>query len=635
VSRDVFAPKFETPYDVLIRLDGVAKNIQYSVMSGDGIVRLATCPVVDSKDVSLDLTGSGSVELVEGVGQNVNLARVGDREYESIGEAIDEAGGTNTVVSLWWSRYVVSGDRGKFRIWDPNGWLKLIWQKWHHWGIEDGFYRFVSGNNWIEYADRSGVAEDNEGGWLVTNEVGLAWIAEQTTNQWFSGTVSVGSDLNLASKNWTPIAQFSGRFDGQGHAISGLNNTNVIIDPLLGEAGYYFGGPSNDWGYTSYGLFASATNASFLNVAFEDVAISNVADSTAVLLGVHAGGDLEVRNVEVASGRVEGEGRAVAGILTVGDNHVGDVVVAGNTNRAVIAGVIDDGMNGGNVAQVLAGTSWDATFERDVAATNNAGEGVFDVRVVYNEDIVETNDWYDSFYSWLDLPVCNFAAAVIRTDENLDFWRYVEANEPASVPIDPVYRTARMLAGSFANGYDNLVGWWMDTISAGGNGKVVTIAGTNNTLDVWTTVFVDRDVTIDLNTNCVNGIYDCDVFVVADGKKLTLKNGVVYYPHGFFPFVGDVSFENVKQVELAGDFYGRTVPIGGLDVVEGYVTVVVPYTCLDYYYIVDSTKTLAEEWTLNAAVAPGNGSTLSIQVKSVGESGFYRVRSSLTDPRLD
>jgi len=472
VSRDVFAPELGVEYEILIRVDYATYCISYDVVSEGGNIHLGEYDFTpEVEQLMLEFAGPGAVAQITGICQDAHLMQVGDEEYWDFESARDAAGSTNNIIPLWRSRYYVKDGDGLFRLLDPKGLLELIFAKWYHCFITpDGdvrIYRYIAGNNWIEYADVSGVVRTADG-WLVTNEVGLAWIAESATNKWFCGNVMLGANLDLASKNWTPVAQFTGTFDGNGHAIAGLNNTNVIAE--LGEIGRYPFGPTNDWGRTAYGLFATATNATFRNVAFGDVAIDNFSESVAALLGMHLGGDLTVSNVVVSSGNVQGEGGAVAGILgtsegwnnltvagntnaavieafaegaeprwaagilTVGGTNetVGPLVVAGNANLATVGNTIYNSEDGGNVAQIIAGTTWGTKFG-DVDVLDNAGLGGFDVA------------WVNHDACRFDLPICNLAAAVVQTAADGRYRRFVEAHDPGAVPVDPVHRTARML----------------------------------------------------------------------------------------------------------------------------------------------------------------------------------------------
>jgi len=616
VDLETFEPVRNVSYEIVVRIDESAGTIAYGVVQGRKIVWLVQEAPYDPKGesgvIQIVFTGSGKIKNVNGLCHDANLARVTmtggvSQEYATIDEALEAAGEADAAIEpLWWSNYRVTGERGSFRVVDAKGYFEPIFAKWYHYektpgDVEDS-YRYVAANNWIEYSDEKGVEKTANGEYRVMSAPGLAWIAEQAANGTFEGAVTLGADLDLSSKNWTPIANFTGSFDGKGREIAGLNNTNVVIDPLLGEAGHYFGGITNASGYTAYGLFGCTKDAAFRNITLRDVAISNTADSVAALVGAHAGGDLTIEDVTTEEGVVRGEGAVVAGLVTIGGEGdvIGEVVVTNNANYARVVGG-----EGANLAQVLAGTTWETLFEGTVDATGNAGSD-----------------------EQPDMPICNFAAASDHYDEDGNFWTHVEANERDSVPIDPVNRTARMLAGYFDNGEANYMGQVMDAITASGNGATLALPETGATLDGWSTIFVDRNLTLDLNGNALYGVYDCDVFNLANGVAFTIRNGTVYSVENYQAFAGDttgLTQENVTLVELKGSFYERTVPPSSLDVSDKKVRIVVPHSSELFTYTLESTASFADEWT-EEETQFGTGSALTFEVPATGEQRFYRIR---------
>jgi len=81
-------------------------------------------------------------------------------------------------------------------------------------------------------------------------------------------------------------------------------------------------------------------------------------------------------------------------------------------------------------------------------------------------------------------------------------------------------------------------------------------------------VFIDRNLTFNMNSNFVYTVYDNDTFVLSAGVTATVSNGVVYVGEGCEAFGGDTAglkTNDVKVVKLDEDFYERTVML-----VDGY-----------------------------------------------------------------
>lgn len=89
----------------------------------------------------------------------------------------------------------------------------------------------------------------------------LAWVAKQVndgTNDFSNCVLKLMKDIDLDSKDWTPIGdkdhQFKGSFDGQGHTIS---NLKVYL-------------PENDY----IGLFGHITSATIKDLTIEDASLT-------------------------------------------------------------------------------------------------------------------------------------------------------------------------------------------------------------------------------------------------------------------------------------------------------------------------------------------------------------------------
>ena len=99
----------------------------------------------------------------------------------------------------------------------------------------------------------------------VSTAAGLAWMAKQVNSGSLRSTaVTLADDIDLSGKLWTPIKDFTGTFDGQGHKITGLTINNESFE--------------TEGKFTYLGLFqnirGSETARSFVkNVTFENVSV--------------------------------------------------------------------------------------------------------------------------------------------------------------------------------------------------------------------------------------------------------------------------------------------------------------------------------------------------------------------------
>ena len=99
----------------------------------------------------------------------------------------------------------------------------------------------------------------------VSTAAGLAWMAKQVNSGSLRSTaVTLADDIDLSGKLWTPIKDFTGTFDGQGHKITGLTINNESFE--------------TEGKFTYLGLFqnirGNETARSFVkNVTFENVSV--------------------------------------------------------------------------------------------------------------------------------------------------------------------------------------------------------------------------------------------------------------------------------------------------------------------------------------------------------------------------
>ena len=245
----------------------------------------------------------------------------------------------------------------------------------------------ADGETWAEAADTIWY-DANSSSYTITTAEQLAGLAELVNEgKSFSGkTITLGADIDLAGKEWTPIGQylganstsyFSGTFDGAGNTISGLKITQAVT---TGFASVYE--------HCAYGLFGAAG----AGAVFEDLTIvepyidlDNAKNVGALLGGVAYAGhnapvtimDIDVVNADLtANARVGG----IAGwvIDSTRGVDISNCSVTGELtaeyNMTVNDGKGDDGDKvGGIVGQVTSGSDiYNCTFSGDISAYREA-----------------------------------------------------------------------------------------------------------------------------------------------------------------------------------------------------------------------------------------------------------------------
>lgn len=74
----------------------------------------------------------------------------------------------------------------------------------------------------------------------VKTTAGLAWLAQQVNaGTYADAAVNLDADVDLSGKLWTPIKDFTGTFDGQGHKITGLTIDNTALSKPEGYLGLF------------------------------------------------------------------------------------------------------------------------------------------------------------------------------------------------------------------------------------------------------------------------------------------------------------------------------------------------------------------------------------------------------------
>ncbi len=127
----------------------------------------------------------------------------------------------------------------------------------------------VGAARWTEFTD-TGWYDGHEAdeSYTLTTAEALAGLAELVNggNSFGSKTVKLGADIDLSAHDWVPIAGnsgvFGGEFDGQGHAVTGMNVTgNWECAGLFGAVG---GGTVHDLALAGNVSVARTSGAAFV-----------------------------------------------------------------------------------------------------------------------------------------------------------------------------------------------------------------------------------------------------------------------------------------------------------------------------------------------------------------------------------
>ena len=494
-----------------------------------------------------DFHGNISIATFEAVPYRAHLAMVDTKRYLDVGEAIAAIGTTGAELTpLWYANVNITGTRGVFkvRIQEPEiDYFNYTCPFGCVWTEEDRdgyrWYTFYQSDNWIDYAREDGVEVDGSK-YSVLNAYGLAQIAKLARDAGsFSGEVTLAADIDLAAHCWTPVAGFSGSFDGANHTIAGLNDGGdaCAIENAAGDQ--------------VFALIGDGAGE-FRNLVFSGVAISNSADAVAALLG-SAAGSVTVEKVEVASGAVVGNGARTAGLIGFADGLTA-LTLKDCVNRAMIeakasaadadgayyaAGLAIIGGASASGASIVGGGSNASSgpFALTVTGNRNYGEIVCTVRcraencgnaaeilcgsvegAVFPEATLTISgncETAEDGKVYVNLADCRERARSLPEG----YKRYIEANDSTAKLIDPVYMTARMTGAYYENGAENTAGEVIDEISAAAANATVTVA---ENLVIQTPIVIDRDLTIDLGGKIIEEAFGGYAFQPVDGAKLTL-----------------------------------------------------------------------------------------------------------------
>ena len=158
--------------------------------------------------------------------------------------------------------------------------------------------------------------------------------------------VTLLKDVDLAGKNWEPIAVFHGTFDGAGYKIS-----NLSIEQEANYAGFIaeLNGPND-------GKLSSA--AVVENVTFENVTVSAPNQQYVAVVAAHSSYNIMISNVTV-TGSIKVEGKKYVGTI-LGNGYINRIVdckVDGrdNTESYVKGSVTGSAQFGGIVGMLCEG----------------------------------------------------------------------------------------------------------------------------------------------------------------------------------------------------------------------------------------------------------------------------------------
>lgn len=143
-----------------------------------------------------------------------------------------------------------------------------------------------------------------EGSNVTITEPGqLAYIAANPAT-FATATIKLGADLDLSAHYWNPIVDFAGKFDGQGHTISGLKADETCAAPA--------DVPADSKGL---GLFTRVKGGKYQNVVIDGTSIyAPNQKQVSCLLGSANGGDIIIENVVVNNASLTGLS-CVAGLI--------------------------------------------------------------------------------------------------------------------------------------------------------------------------------------------------------------------------------------------------------------------------------------------------------------------------------
>ncbi len=231
---------------------------------------------------------------------------------------------------------------------------------------------------------------------------------------------------NMQSESWVG---FSGKFDGKGHTISGLN--------------------LNGTGYTNAGLFYSLDNAEVRDLYITGATINGAYDNAGALAGVVTGtiDKVQVINANITNTKTNSKTGALVGVIS-GENSL--VKLSGATGTITLgsaAVVVDDTTEsdepivpevinvvaGGLIGEIIA-VKVQATFAEVNFVVNNANGHVGGFAGIFA--ITADNGTIQQSYSMSTSEYANFAGFIAKIDEsrigdnnaNINYLKYLVGN---------------------------------------------------------------------------------------------------------------------------------------------------------------------------------------------------------------
>lgn len=106
----------------------------------------------------------------------------------------------------------------------------------------------MTGRKWIDVVTLcpDGYSTDASGNVTISSAEGLAWLISvanglngQTSHTFSGKQVSLVSDVDMGAYKWTPINNFSGTFNGNGHTVYSINiDSDTIYQGFIGQTFY-------------------------------------------------------------------------------------------------------------------------------------------------------------------------------------------------------------------------------------------------------------------------------------------------------------------------------------------------------------------------------------------------------------
>lgn len=208
---------------------------------------------------------------------------------------------------------------------------------------------------------------DLESAMAIHNRQELEAVANNTSGRYY-----LANDISLAGDPWTPLPWFSGKLDGRGHSITGMQ----IEESFDGNAG----------------LFAGLTGAEIKKLTISGASISIPGDYSFMNAGLLCGNMMQEAdvydstfsgNIVISDGTVRGGAFAggVSGLVKYGSIHYCQVSVNIEVNY------MDNIHIGGFFAQMQSGSLYNCTFSGNLHGNQTGNNSSVQVFVVGTGDM--------------------------------------------------------------------------------------------------------------------------------------------------------------------------------------------------------------------------------------------------------